>query len=558
MRPTTLRSLRRISQIIFFALFVVLLLETEFHGSFKSAENGARGAIPYPVSIFLEIDPLVAISNAISTHSLYKDLIWSLILIVGTLFIGRFFCGWICPLGALNHFFSSIKSEKRRGRKLIDSNRYKSWQGLKYYILIGMLVAAVFTTLQIGLLDPISFSVRSLGLVVFPTLNYALHSSINALYATNIPWVQSATDFVSNILEGALLRIKQPYYQTAFWLGIVFLVVMILNRFITRFWCRALCPLGALLGILSRFSIFGMEKRETVCTDCTRCLLHCQGADEPIPGVKWRAAECHLCFNCVADCPESGIVFKFFPRQMDTLVQPDLKRRKVLVSIVAGIAAVPLLRSDTGLDVNYNSKLIRPPGSVEEKDFLARCIRCGECMKVCPNNALHPTFLEAGVEGIWSPILIPRIGYCEPTCVLCSTVCPTGAIQEITEKQKAWVPVDTNSREEQAAAKPIKIGTAFYDRGRCLPWAMATECIVCEEWCPTSPKSIYLVEADVPNSKGEIVHVRQPYIDPQRCTGCGACEKACPIQDKPAVYVTNIGESRSKTNQILLQDRQYS
>jgi polyferredoxin len=556
MSPSTWRKLRRTSQIIFFATFVFLLLETEFHGSFKGAEKDIR--LPYPVSIFLQIDPLVAISNAISTHSLYKDLIWSLMVIVGTLFVGRFFCGWVCPLGSLNHFLSSLKSEKRRGKRLIESNHYKSWQRLKYYILVGMLVAAVFTTLQIGLLDPISLSTRSFGLVVFPTLNYAVHSTFNSLYSTNISWIQSTTDFLSNLLEGAFLRIREPYYQTAFWLGVIFIVVMTLNRLITRLWCRALCPLGALLGLLSRFSIFGMEKRETVCTDCTRCLLHCQGADEPMPGVKWRSAECHLCLNCVADCPESGIVFKFFPDQKNTIVRPDLKRRKLLLSIGAGVAAVPFLRSDTGLDVNYDSKLIRPPGSTEERDFLARCVRCGQCMKVCPNNALHPTFLEAGVEGIWSPILIPRVGYCEPTCVLCTTVCPTGAIAEITEKQKAWVPTDTEGNADQPKVKPIRIGTAFCDRGRCLPWAMATECIVCEEWCPTSPKAVYLLDADVQNSKGETVRVRQPYIDPERCTGCGACEHACPIQDQPAIYVTSIGETRSKTNQILLQDRGYN
>ena len=101
--------------------------------------------------------------------------------------------------------------------------------------------------------------------------------------------------------------------------------------------------------------------------------------------------------------------------------------------------------------------------------------------------------------------------------------------------------------------KPVKLGTAFYDRGRCLPWAMATECIVCEEWCPTSPKAIYLRPAEMVDGQGAVKPVRQPYVDPDRCTGCGACEYACPVKDRPAVYVTSIGESRSKTNQILLQ-----
>jgi len=104
-------------------------------------------------------------------------------------------------------------------------------------------------------------------------------------------------------------------------------------------------------------------------------------------------------------------------------------------------------------------------------------------------------------------------------------------------------------------SKPIRIGTAFYDRGRCLPWAMATDCIVCEEWCPTSPKAIYLQPAEVTDAKGQAKILKQPRVDPDKCVGCGACEYACPLQDRPAVYVTCIGESRSTTNQILLTQR---
>ena len=207
------------------------------------------------------------------------------------------------------------------------------------------------------------------------------------------------------------------------------------------------------------------------------------------------------------------------------------------------MALYPLLRSGDDFEVNANPLLIRPPGSVEEKDFLARCIRCGQCMRVCPNNALHPTFMESGLEGLWSPLLIPKIGYCEPTCTLCGQVCPTGAILELTQKVKVG-DKDTS---------PNRIGTAFFDRGRCLPWAMAKPCIVCEEWCPTSPKAIYLKEETVYDSLGKEVVVKRPYIDPDLCTGCGACEFACPVMDQRAVYVTSVGESRSSKNQILLQ-----
>ncbi len=545
MRFLKLTKLRLFSQIVFFLLFIFLLLRTEFRGSL--AASGSEIRLPYPVGLFFQLDPLVAFSNALASHALYRGLLWSLVILIPTMFLGRFFCGWICPLGSIHHFFSSFKSERKRGKQLIESNRYKRWQTTKYYLLIVALVAALLGTGIVGWLDPFSFLVRSMSLSIVPATNYGLRAALSTLEHSRFAPIQTAGGVLHFIFGALLLSFKQPYFRQGVWLGITFIFIVALNFRITRFWCRALCPLGALLGIVSRWSLLGLVKNDEHCNDCNRCLLRCQGGDDPAGGVPWHPPECHLCLNCVDECPEHSLQFKFFPAQKT--VGANLQRRKVLTGLAAGVALVPLARSTPGFAAERHERLLRPPGALDEEFFLSRCIRCGECMKVCPNNALHPTLTEAGLEGLWTPVLVPRIGYCETSCVLCSQVCPTGAIWEITPKEKGWS-VDVTS-----AAKPIRLGTAFYDRGRCLPWAMATDCIVCEEWCPTSPKAIYFRAAEVIDAAGKVKQVKQPYLDPARCVGCGACEYACPVQDRPAVYVTSVGESRSHTNQILLNRR---
>lgn len=540
--PSAIR-LRIVCQIAFLLLFLFLILRTDFRATSSGSPNDLQ--LTSPVALFFQLDPLVAISNALASKALYHGLLWSLLSLIPTFFLGRFFCGWICPMGSLNHFFGSLKSESKRGKQLIESNRYKSWQAAKYYILLAVLVAALFGTALVGWFDPFSLLIRSLGLSIIPGLDYLTNSIFRAAESSNVSVVSFIAGILHAILNYTILTLKQPHFRQGFFLGTLFVLIIVFNLRTTRFFCRALCPLGALFGLVSRWSILGLQKYPASCDECNRCLLRCQGGDDPIGGVPWRKAECHLCLNCVAECPHHGLEFKFFP-QGNTREAPSLQRRKVLTGLATGAAMLPLMRATTSFAAEKSERRIRPPGALEEADFLARCVRCGECMKVCPNNALHPAFSEAGLEGMWTPVLVPRIGYCEPSCVLCSEACPTGAIWEITVKTKAWV-VDVSNDN-----KGIRIGTAFYDRGRCLPWAMATECIVCEEWCPTSPKAIYLQPAELIDAQGESKILKQPRVDPEQCVGCGACEYACPLQDHPAVYVTCIGESRSSTNQILL------
>ncbi len=546
MARSRLPLFRRISQIFFLLLFIGLLIFTALRPT-----PGAAGDIEMraPVRLFFEWDPLVALGNALASHSLYRGLLLSLVILLPTLFLGRFFCGWICPLGTLQQFVGSWHSESKRGKRRIESNRYKRWQTIKYVVLIAGLVAAFFGSMAIGWLDPFSLLVRSLGLSILPAFNYAVRASLWPFEHSHIAFIQSAGANLHSALQATVLDFRQTHFQQGVFLGVLFVLILVASLRVTRLWCRSICPLGALLGAVSRWSVLGLHKDPVACDRCNLCLLHCQGGDDPIGGVPWRKSECVMCMNCVGSCPHSGIEFRFFRKEKEIL-SPDLGRRRAVTGLAAGAVVVPLMRANTGLGKDRNARLLRPPGALDEPDFLARCIRCGECMKVCPNNALQPTLDQAGLAGLWTPTLVPRIGYCEPSCVLCSEVCPTGAIWQITPREKGWV-----VGVSQSNSRPVRLGTAFYDRGHCLPWAMATECIVCEEWCPVSPKAIYILEAQVADASGKAKTLKQPYIDPGRCVGCGACEYACPIQDHPAVYVTSIGESRSPSSQILLNPK---
>jgi formate hydrogenlyase subunit 6/NADH:ubiquinone oxidoreductase subunit I len=195
----------------------------------------------------------------------------------------------------------------------------------------------------------------------------------------------------------------------------------------------------------------------------------------------------------------------------------------------------------------FHEKAIRPPGSVAEPEFLERCIKCDQCVNVCPTNVLQPaTLAESGLEGLWTPVMDFSVGFCQLNCTLCSEVCPTGAIQKTKLDRKLGV-------GEHADDGPIVVGTAFFNRGRCLPWAMETPCVVCEEVCPVTPKAIGVYEVEHERWDGKKVTLQRPYMRPELCIGCGICEHECPVIDDAAVYVTAIGETRSEDRSLLLQ-----
>ncbi len=642
---------RRISQVFFLLLFLWFCLVSNVGEKWWQL----RG---WPVNWFLQLDPLVALGTLLSTGTLYKGLIWAVVTVVLTILLGRFFCGWLCPFGTTQQFVGHLAGRDQSVARRAKRHRYHPAQKLKYILLfvllglsawhlmvwlispweavsagisiagtglaIGLMAVPVLSgkklrtrrsglmwacfvlglwmilgtlfhspafldaSLQVGLLDPISLMYRSVNLIFVPIADSGTHALAPVARYTAAGWI----------------------------IGAVFLVALFLCIKVPRFYCRFVCPLGALFGILGRYSLWRIGKTKEECVACQRCESACEGACSPSGAI--RIHECVLCLNCMVRCRDDLITYGTVRSEGGEISTPDLSRRGVTLCLVSGVAAVPMLRLGGTLGANWSPRLVRPPGALVEAAFLTRCIKCGQCMRVCPTNIIHPAGLEGGIEGIWTPVLNFRIGTsgCQVNCVACGHICPTSAIRPISLDEK-------HGRGDFQENGPIRLGTAFVDRGRCLPWAMDRPCIVCEENCPVSPKAIVTREVYSPvegrgwtvrsvdkrqlrlggpamqpgafgtgdyvfnrigkaerkwvildNGKetlviaGEVrdglpppgaeieirVRLKQPFIVPDRCIGCGICEHECPVSGKRAIRVTAENETRDRDHALLARN----
>jgi polyferredoxin len=507
------RLLRRLSQAAFLLLFFVLLVKTDYDG---------RNELRYPVKIFLDADLLVFLVSLVSAHALPAALFLASIFVPVTLLFGRAFCGWVCPFGTLHHTVSYT------GRPLVEERGIKTpgsrW---KYLVLLFFFGAALLGFQLAGLLDPISFLIRSLSLSVLPGGNALLRDFLEWGY--RLPWrpLSDAFDGTYTFLRAHFLSFFPSRYDQALLFFALLLLLLALNRRRTRFFCRFVCPLGGLLGLLSRAGALRLSMNDK-CTSCMRCRDVCAGGANPhLPG-RWSPSECVTCFNCTAECPEDALEWNF-SLSRGTQDRVDLTRRGAVASLATGVATAAVMKTSPA-GARPAPELVRPPGSRPEEEFLSRCVRCGECMKVCITGGLQPTLLSAGIEGIWTPVLVSRIGYCEFNCTLCGQVCPTSAIRRLDAPEK----------------RKTVIGLAFVDPSRCIPFAQGTPCIVCEEHCPTPKKAIVFTER--PGKEGRPVKI--PVVVPDLCIGCGICEYKCPVVDLAGIRVTSVGESRNPKNRI--------
>ena len=505
------RGLRRGIQALSMGLFFWLLWRTALPLSLFP-----------PVDSFLRLDPLVGLAVPLAAREWIPTLMPGAFVLAATLAVGRLFCGYICPMGATLDAAHVIGRRLTGVRPPQADGPLAPWRRVKYLLLAGTIGAALIGVNLAFWTAPIPLVTRFYALLLHPLLTLAGHAGLEAgqpvLGVLDMPAL--------SYLQIPVRRFAGLYFLLA-WFGLLFW----LERLRPRFWCRYLCPAGALLGLFSRLPAW--RRRVRACAACGQCARQCPAAAIADDGGAAAHSECLACRTCTDVCPVAGLAFSARPVADTSCGQgrlpaapaaqtPFLPSRRALLAAAAsglGLAAVDvsgvssLLRAskDETDGLLWPAACIRPPGALPEAAFLARCVRCGQCMKVCPSNGLQPAWLAAGPDGLFSPVLTARRGPCEPDCHACGRVCPTQAVRSLPLAEKQWA----------------KIGTAVVLPGRCLAWAEDKACVVCQEVCPYGA-------VDLLQRAGRMAAA--PVVAAARCYGCGFCEQHCPVR-LPAIVI---------------------
>ncbi|MFC1534748.1 4Fe-4S binding protein [Thermodesulfobacteriota bacterium] len=463
--------------------------------------------------LFLRLDPVIVLGTSISGRTFSLAFIPAIIVLLLVPIMGRAFCGYICPMGTTIDGSDKLFDVHVRDQAITGKLRR-----IKYYVLSFLIGSSLLGISLVFTVSPISLITRFYGLLIEPILALLGHMVLSI--------VQPLTERLTlNALVYADLN--APRFATQFFILIFFVVIFASAKVSSRFWCRYICPSGALMALLSKRPVYRRRVSDD-CTNCGKCISSC-----PMNAIKQDAPEvtCHeeciICKDCKGVCPVDAVSFsreETGHTNEDQVFLPA--RRELMIAGLAGFgtAAVNL----TGLNSFYGKPgvgqiaspgLIRPPGAVPEKDFLALCVRCGQCMIGCPTNGLQPIWTKAGFAGLFSPALVPRRGACNHECNNCGVICPTGAIRDLPIQERIWA----------------KLGTAMILREKCLAWEHQKKCMVCDEVCPFGAVK-FRYEPGNP--------VPVPEVSEDRCSGCGYCEHHCPVQNRSAIIVTPMGSLR--------------
>ncbi|GAA5507888.1 4Fe-4S binding protein [Novipirellula caenicola] len=451
-----------------------------------------------PAESFLLIDPLVSLSTAVASRSWIASLVSAAAILIVCILIPRGFCGYLCPLGTTIDLFDWAIARRTTRFNVPDDGW---WVHIKYYLLAGTLIAAVFGVLVSGFVSAIPVITRAMLFIGDP-----LHSGVTR------GW-----HLVPSIGVGHFVSIG------------LFIAVLSLGFLRPRFWCKYVCPSGAVFSLGNLFRVTE-RKVESSCIHCNKCVEICP-FDAIKPDFTTRTSDCTMCQSCGGVCPTHAIKFVERWNVVELKVDNDpptnetpLGRRGFL-SLAAGSTAAAVggigLASVTkawgaNLDDPNSPRLVRPPGSVPEQSFLEMCIRCGECFKACPNNVLQPEGFQQGLEGLWTPMVVADWAGCESSCNACGHVCPTGAIRPLVIEEK----------------KAARMGLAIVDESTCLPFAGTGACDLCVQECDAAGYHAIEftqvgTELDEAGQPVEGTGYLAPVVLDDKCVGCGLCQTRC-------------------------------
>ncbi|GAB1401492.1 4Fe-4S binding protein [Elusimicrobiota bacterium] len=465
----------------------------------------------YPVSdwfnptYFFQLSPVAVFVSVF----FITTLIVSAGLLIFTFIFGRVFCGWICPYGTLMDVFafliSPVKKYKESNPKIIKS---------KYFLFIILTILTFFGFQLFYFFEPVTIFARGFYFTIYSVKNNLFIDLFYKIMSAN---PGAVIEGIYSVFKSSIIENRHVVFNNHIVTFIFFTVPLLLVLIKRRFWCRYICPLGACLAVVAKFSVI---KRESASCDtqCGRCVNQCR-MNAVKNDNRYIKQECILCMDCVSDVcdKKSKFIFSFKNKKNNRIEKTGVTRKDFILWTVVAVSLLAVKKTFARTERN----IIRPPGALDEETFKQKCARCGNCMKVCVTNGLQPVLLESGIDGIWTPKIDANIGYCEYECVLCGQVCPTQAILKLTETYK----------------KQTKIGIAKIQKDICVPWKDGLECLVCEEHCPVPSKAIKLKKEIISDNEVDV-----PYIEEELCIGCAICENKCPalINNKKGIVVEPI------------------